>query len=123
MNPAFYKIRTQYRNDTTDYLGFNFKLWEGDPNVLDLEARLDLTGMSIKMEFRRGSERGKIAKTLTLGNGITVLTPINGEMTVDPFIIDFVAGTYYYDIELTYPSGRVKTYVKGQMIVKEDTTK
>jgi hypothetical protein len=123
MKPAFYQIRDQYRNDTTDYLGFNFKVWAGDPEVLDIESRLDLSGIAIKLEFRQGNERGKIAKTLSISNGLTVLDPINGEMTVDPFIVNFVAGTYFYDIQLTYPSGRVKTYIKGEMIVKEDTTK
>lgn len=123
MKPAFYQIRTQYRNDTTDYLGFNFKVWEGDPEVLDLNADLDLTGISIKMEFRKGNERGKIAKTITDDAGITIVDRLSGEISIDPFIIDFVAGTYYYDIQFTYPNGRVKTYIKGQMIVKEDITK
>lgn len=36
MKPAFYQIRTQYRNDTTDYLEFRFQLDDVGNTPIDL---------------------------------------------------------------------------------------
>lgn len=115
MIPAQYNIRDQYRNDTTDLLQFNFADDLGNP--------INLTGVAIKVEFRKGGKSGSVVKTITNGAGITVIDAVNGQIEFDTFIMYFVAAEYSYDIEFTFPDGTVKTYIQGTVKVIEDVTK
>lgn len=115
MKPAFYKIRDQYRNDTTDFLQFNIQ--EED------ETPMDLTGVAIKAEFRRNDKRGKIYRTMINGDGITIISAINGNIAFTQYVCQFPAGLYYYDLEFTFTDGTIKTLVEGTMKVIEDITK
>jgi hypothetical protein len=117
MIPAKYNIQDQYRNDTTDYLQFNFQLDDID------NTPINLTGVSLKTEFRKGGKAGSVVKTISDGLGITVIDAINGIIKFDTFIIDWVAADYSYDIQLTFPDGTVKTYIEGVVKVIEDVTK
>jgi hypothetical protein len=57
-----------------------------------------------------------------LDGGITVVDAPNGIFTIDSRIVDLPVGTYKYDIQFTFPSGVVKTYVAGTMTIKEEIT-
>ena len=47
----------------------------------------------------------------------------NGMFEIDKFTpIDFAVGTYYYDVETTFPNGDIKTYVGGTFKVLQDVT-
>jgi hypothetical protein len=110
-----YNIPDHYKNDTFDGLSFALKYTDDDTPI-------DLTGASIKVQFRRNSERGTLAKELNIGTGITMLDDANGAFQIDSFIIDWNADIYYYDVEITYADAVVKTYVKGKLKVIQDIT-
>jgi hypothetical protein len=115
MKPAFYRIRDQYRNDTTDLLQFNFINTDTTP--------IDITGISIKVEFRKGDKRGKVFRTMTNNDGITIISALNGSISFTQYVCIFPSELYYYDIQFTYPNGVIKTLIEGEMKVIQDITK
>ena len=82
----------------------------------------DLTNYSIACKFRKSSKTGLVAKAVDTTSGITLVDAVNGVFKIDAFTCDFVAGTYYYDIEFTDGSGVINTYIQGQMKVEQDVT-
>jgi hypothetical protein len=115
MIPVTYNIPTQLKNDT--FNGVQFTLTNkttGDP--------IDLTGSSIEIEFKFKSKTGTIAKSISVGSGITVSAPATGVFAIDAFVIDWAIGTYYYDVEITDTSAVVSTYIKGTLLVNQDVT-
>lgn len=81
---------------------------------------LDLSAASIAMEFRAGNATGQVVKRLDDGSGISFGVE-TGTFSVDPFNIDWQAGIYHYDIEITI-SGVITTYVQGTMKILQDVT-
>lgn len=110
-----YNIPDQYRNDTFDGLVFSLK------NSID-ETPIDLTGASIKVQFRHNTSRNFVIKELNIGTGITILDAAGGRLAFDTFIVDWQASNYVYDIEVTFADGRIKTYVKGSWKIIQDIT-
>jgi hypothetical protein len=66
---------------------------------------------------------GDIMMTLTEGDGLTVGGAGNNVITISRVIDIQGCGFYYYDIQATFSSGVVSTYVKGSFIVQKDITK
>jgi len=114
MTPKPYNIPDQLKGDT--FKGLLFTLKD------NLGAAIDLTGATVKIDFRRGSKTGQLQKQLTIGNGVTMATPSLGKIQLDPFIVDFPPTTYYYDVQLTFSPTEVHTYIEGTMAVKQDVT-
>ena len=82
---------------------------------------LNLTGYTITLWFRSGSQTGPIVKQLAIGNGITVTNPAAGQFSIGSFIVDMPVGQLYYDIQ--FQSGpTIKTYVYGTFEVLQDVT-
>ena len=113
--PAVIKINDQYKGDTYD--GIQFTLLDTEDN-----SPIILTGASIRSQFRFGSKTGGIQKEITDGNGITIDDAVNGVFSIDSFIIDWAADFYYYDIQITFPNGVVRTYIQGNINVIQDVT-
>lgn len=98
------------KGDTADQIEFSIEI-NG--------SLLDLSQWSIKMDIRKSGRPNRVEKTLTVGNGIVM--DGNYSFLVGGFIVDITPGNYVYDIQLT--NGPViKTYVKGNLIVKQDIT-
>ncbi len=110
-----YKIKNQYKNDTFD--GVRFTVINSDTLL-----PVNLTNVGIRTQFRYRNETGRIVKEITDLDGITIEDATGGILKFNPFIIDWVADNYYYDIEFTYPNGVVKTYIKGTVKVIQDIT-
>lgn len=104
-----YNFENHYKGDTFKAFTFNFNL--------------DLTGIDIKIQFRKGRKAGILKKSIEIGDGITVADPTNGVMVIDAFIMDFEVDTYFYDIQFTYPTGTVKTWIEGSIKMIQDTTR
>ena len=84
---------------------------------------IDLTGATIRVQFRYRKKTGTTVKDMAIGTGVTVTTPANGIVTIDAFEpITFEVDTYYYDIEITFSTGKIKTYVQGTFKVLQDVT-
>jgi len=112
---AVVKIDNQYKGDTYD--GVQFTLLNTEDN-----APIDLTNVAIKIQFRYDSKIGGIQKEITNGNGITVSNAINGVFSIDSFLIDWSPDIYYFDIQMTFPNGIVRTYIQGTIKVIQDIT-
>jgi hypothetical protein len=83
---------------------------------------IDLTGVLIKIQFRKSVKTGVVAKTLTQSSGINIYDPTNGLFRIESFIVNFVPDIYYYDCQFTFPDGRVMTYFGGFLKVIQDVT-
>lgn len=110
-----YNISEQYRGDTFD--GVRFTLINKSDNT-----PINLTNTAIRVQFRFEKEKGKVLKNLTIGDGITVEDAVNGIFKIDSFIIDFDAGHYKYDVQVTFENGVIKSYIRGYMNVIQDVT-
>ena len=110
--PGVYNLSDLYKGDT--FGGVTFTL------ELDGGGYVDLTGVSIRCQFRRGKETGTVVKEISVGSGITIVD-VNGVFSIDSFDVTFGAGFYVYDIEVTSGSD-IRTYVKGSLTVKQDVT-
>ena len=112
MIPGTYTIEA-YRNDT---LELTFTITDGSAFPISLSTA------DVKMQIRNRPD-GDILQTLTEGNGITVGGAGNNVVTVSKVISIENGGTYAYDLQATFASGVVTTYVKGYFILYEDITK
>jgi len=111
-----FNLKDRVKNDTFRSVNFIYKNGVGTP--------IDLTGASIHIQFRFRCKTGTIVKDVTDGNGITITDPLNGMFTLDEFTpVDWEVDTYYYDVEVTFLDGTIKTYVNGTVKVLQDTTK
>lgn len=82
----------------------------------------NLTGATIQCDFRQNSPEGPVALTMTNGTGITITNPTAGIFQFDSQIIDMPAGIYFYDIEIRFQNGTVKTYIEGTWLILPSIT-
>ena len=108
--PATYNWNNDTRGDTIPSKTFK-------PITVD-GVDVDLTDVDIRMHVR--SSGGSLLAEFTKGNGIT-LSDTNG-FTVEPFKITRYEGKAFYDIEFTFPSGVVKTWIAGEILIVKDIT-
>jgi len=109
------RLSDRIKNDTFSSVEFEYNDSFGSP--------IDLTGVVIKVQFRNGSRKGHVVKSLDNTAGITMTDAVNGMFEIDKFTpIDFAVGTYYYDVETTFPNGDIKTYVGGTFNTIQDVT-
>lgn len=85
-------------------------------------APINLTGVAIKIEFRKGSKTGPVQKQCEIGSGITVPTPTNGRIVLDAFVADMPLSTYYYDVKLIFSPTVVKVYIGGILPIVQNVT-
>ena len=110
-----YNISNQIKGDTFD--GVEFTLVNKDDSL-----PIVLTDALIKMQFRKNYKTGTLIKEINIDDGITVNDALLGVFTIDAFLIDWVIGGYYYDVEFTFSDGTVKTFISGYFNVVQDVT-
>ena len=107
-------LRDRVKNDT--FRSVEFILEKND-------LPIDLTGVSIAIQFRYRCKTGKVVKNISTGSGITITDAVNGTFEIDEFTpVDWEIGTYYYDVQITFIDGSIKTYVQGNVKILQDTT-
>jgi hypothetical protein len=111
MIPGIYNIKA-YRNDTLQ-LTFTVKDNDGNP--------VSLANADLKLQVRNKPD-GTIYLTMTEGNGLTVGGVSNNVITVSKIIDIAACGCYHYDLQATFTSGVVNTYVRGSFTVEKDIT-
>jgi hypothetical protein len=112
MIPGIYDIKA-YRNDT---LTKTFTVVDSAGSPVSFAAA------DIKMQVRPKPD-GDIMMTLSEGDGLTVGGAGNNVISISRVIDIQGCGFYYYDIQATFATGVVSTYVKGSFIVQKDITK
>lgn len=108
-----YDIRRHRKGDTFEALTFNYVV-NGSPS--------DLTGAAILMDLRVTPQTAP-ALTLSVGSGITITDDTGGVFNIDKQIIDIAPAEYLYDIEITFASGDVKTWVSGNWTIFQDISR
>ena len=83
---------------------------------------IDLTSATIRVQFRKKKITWSLIKEITTTSGVTITDAVNGVFVIDSFILDWVEDRYYYDVEVTFPSGLIKTYIKGSIYIAQDIT-
>lgn len=90
-----------------------------------IPTAIDLTGAIIKMQLRK--QACDLVKVLSLTSvasaGITITNAANGLFKINKQIINIDPFNYVYDIEITFGSGVVKTYISGFFLVTPDITR
>jgi hypothetical protein len=116
MTPIQYNFKEQYSGDT-----FNGLRITATRTISGNTSPIDLTNVAIKMDIKSLNVDTPLL-SLTIGEGITLTDALNGIFTIDRFVVPKV-GVHNYDIQFTYQSGDIKTYVKGIFPVENDTTR
>jgi hypothetical protein len=111
MIPGIYNI-TAYRNDTL----------QKTVSVVDSTGSpVSFATATMKMQVRTKPD-GDVLLELTEGDGLTVGGAGNNVITISKVVAIQGCGAYYYDIQATFSSGVVSTYLKGAFIVQKDIT-
>jgi hypothetical protein len=104
MSKAYYTIPTHIKGNT--FPGVEITLYlNGLP--------VDLTGVSIVMGIAASPTGSALYTLTTTGGHLTITDAENGIFTIDEQIINFNAATYYYQMQFTFPDGKIKTLVDG----------
>ena len=117
MIPKIYDFRDRYKNDTSGKVSF-----VATQTIDEVTTPIDLTGVTIRMDIKSNKNSTVSELTLTIGNGITVTNAVNGEFEIDAFLCTLNAYNYCYDLEFTFPTGVVQTWIRGNFNVIQDVT-
>jgi hypothetical protein len=99
------------------FTGLKMSFYDG---VDDDKTPMDLTGASVVIAFKKGAGQNAVFAFKTSDNTITIPAPANGQIFLMPRIMNYPAYNYVFDVELTFLSGTVETYFKGNWRVCQD---
>jgi hypothetical protein len=107
-----YNIPRHRRGDT----------WDGINNISITQngVPVNLTNASVKMEFRQGIDT-PVAMTFSTANSGITITSVSS-VRVMPRLIEVPFSTYKYDLQVTFSTGVVKTYISGEWPIIADIT-
>jgi hypothetical protein len=112
LRPAQYNVQI-WRNDT----------WSQVFTITSNSVAVNLTGCTIVIQVRKSAAAESIDLSLsTTESSITIGGANSNQITLKK-IVNIAAGNYLYDMNVTFPSGQVKTYIWGSFFVQEDITK
>lgn len=95
--------------------------WDDDFEIVDQSnSPVNLSGSTIECSIK-SSPTGPAEATAATGNGI-LITGANSNVINIFKDIDITAGRYFWDIRVTFPSGKKATYVGGVMNVIQNIT-
>lgn len=104
------------KGDTFDEVAFQL-------NIDNVAA--NLTGAVIKMQLRKKycDVTPALSLTSVASAGITITNAVGGQFKINQQIIDIEVYNYVYDIQITFSSGVVKTYIQGGFNVEPEVTR
>ncbi len=107
---------------------YNVKIWRNDSwaqtfALLADTTPIDLSGSTILIQVRPTPSSSVVALELTTDDSSIGIGGVDSNQITLNKIVDIAAGTYVYDMNVTFPSGEVKTYLWGNFIVSEDISK
>jgi hypothetical protein len=100
-----------WRNDT----------WQQVFTLLADTTPINLSSATVYIQVRKGCA-GTLALSLTNSSGVTIGGVSNNQITVNK-LVDIAKGNYVWDMQVTFTTGVVKTYLEGDFIVYDDVTK
>jgi hypothetical protein len=99
------------------FTGLKMTFYDG---VGEDKTPMDLTSASVVIAFKKGAGQNAVFAFKTLDATITIPDPESGEIFLQPRLMDYPAMTYVFDVEVTFASGTVKTYFKGNWRICQD---
>ena len=107
---------------------YNVKIWRNDTwsqvfAILADTTPVDLSGSTILLQVRPAPASASVVLTLSTANSSISIGGVSSNQITLNKIVDVAAGSYVYDMNVTFPSGEVKTYIWGNFIVQEDISK
>ena len=111
MKPVIKNIEPQLKGDT--FYGARFTM----------SPPTDLTGATIRTQFKRGGKTNAITLEISVGNGMTFEDALNGVFAWDQINqLNWAVGTYFWDVEITFINGEIQTVAEGSFPVNQDTS-
>jgi hypothetical protein len=106
---------------------YNVQIWRNDSwaqtfSITSNDVAVDLSGCTILIQVRTKPTSTDVVLSLATGSSITIGGVGKNEITLNK-VVDIAAGNYVYDMNVTFPSGLVKTYIYGSFLVQEDITR
>ncbi len=93
--------------------------WNGLQIRID-NPMYDLEGCTARMHFRKSRPEGSLAFSYSTEEGTLVR---NGNVfQMSPKKLDYSAGEYYFDIEITFSNGEVRTYYEHKIQILQDVS-
>ena len=102
------------KGDTWNGLGFEIKNQETN-------APLDLTGCTIVIQFKKEKNQSRISFEFK-EETIDLYEPTNGKFRMKPRIMNYDSGIYYFDAQVTFPNGTIKTICSNRINILQDIT-
>lgn len=90
-----------------DFNGLKMTFYNG---VGTSKTVMDLTGFSVVIDFKKGNGLNAVFSFKSSNNTITIPTPTNGEIYLQPRKMDYPPFYYMADINLISPAGKTHTY-------------
>lgn len=85
-------------------------------------APINLTNAIVKMEFRQSIDSPVTLTLSTSTSSILITNALSGVIQIPPKKVEMPFGDYMYDLQVTYPTGVVKTYMSGTWEITPDIT-
>lgn len=99
-----------------------FYKWDTDEYIATTDKNyIDITNCTILLQLKRGYGQPS-ALSLSTGSGLTISDATHGIFRIDSQIIDIPAFVYLYDIQISFPSGEVETYISGTWTITGDVS-
>lgn len=107
---------------------YNVQIWRNDTwsQVFTLTANnvaINLSGSTIKIQVRKTAASPDVLLSLTTADSSIIIGGASSNQITLNKVVNIDAGNYVYDMNVTFPSGLVKTYVWGTFFIQEDITK
>jgi len=96
--------------------------WDGISNISITQngVPVNLTNASVKIDFRQSYDFPVAISFSTEASSIQITSV--SSVRIMPTLIAIPPSKYYYDLQVTYPTGVVKTYITGYWIIEPDIT-
>ena len=83
----------------------------------------DLTGVTVLMQFRPLGLRSVAFEFKSSDGTITIPAPLNGKILMMPRIINVKPIDYNFDVQLTFPGGKILTIFSSTWKITDDVSR
>jgi hypothetical protein len=111
MTPATYNIQALVSDNTFEQLAMQ---------LTDGTNPINITGCTIKFTVKptKDSTNFIFQKTTASGGGVSITNAAQGRFLIEQINeFEYPEGEYLYDIQFTFTTGKVKTYLQGTITV------
>ena len=113
-NKNYINLCSVKKGDTWE--GFNFQLQEDNGTEIPFD---DVAFILIQFKKSKTSQIANF-EFKTQNNTIQF---IDGKATLMPLIMNFGTAIYFFDCQLTYNNGKIRTIFEGQLEIKQDVSR